>query len=142
MKVIAIVGYHNSGKTTLIERVVKNLKERGLKVGYVKHDPKGHGETDREGSDTFRLRGVAFRRALISPQETTLWERSWGDLREFLLARFRECDVVILEGFKGEVWVPKVAVGDVDAGNIVLRVDSSGEFDRVVEFIKGMEENL
>ncbi|MDQ7082541.1 MAG: molybdopterin-guanine dinucleotide biosynthesis protein MobB [Aquificota bacterium] len=33
MKLIAIVGYHNSGKTSLIERLIGELKSKGLKVG-------------------------------------------------------------------------------------------------------------
>ncbi len=142
MKVIAIVGYHNSGKTTLIERVVDELTAMGLKVGYVKHDPKGHGETDREGSDTFRLRKKTHKRALLSSGEATLWEREWRGLREFLRERFSDCDVIILEGFKGERWVPKVAVGKVEAEQVLMKVESPEEFNGVVEFIKGMEDNL
>ncbi len=142
MKVIAIVGYHNSGKTTLIEHVVDELTAMGLKVGYVKHDPKGHGETDREGSDTFRLRGKTCKRALLSPGEVTLWEREWSDLMKFLHERFSDCDVVILEGFKGERWVPKVVVGELEVEGVLFRVESSEEFKGVVEFIKGMEDNL
>ena len=40
-KVVCIVGYHNSGKTSLIERLIQELQRRGYKVGYIKHDPRG-----------------------------------------------------------------------------------------------------
>jgi molybdopterin-guanine dinucleotide biosynthesis protein B len=47
-KLIFFVGYHNSGKTTLIEQVARRLTEMGYKVAYLKHDPKGHALTDKE----------------------------------------------------------------------------------------------
>jgi molybdopterin-guanine dinucleotide biosynthesis protein B len=40
-KLVFFVGYHNSGKTTLVEQVAKRLTEMGYKVAYLKHDPKG-----------------------------------------------------------------------------------------------------
>ncbi len=142
MKVIAISGYHNSGKTTLIEKVVKELRKRGLRVGYIKHDPKGHGITDREGSDTDRLRGLADKRCLISPAETTIWESTPADLRKFIEERFGDCDVVLMEGFKNIEGIPKVAVGDVTVKDLVLRVRGDEDFAIVVELIERMEENL
>jgi molybdopterin-guanine dinucleotide biosynthesis protein B len=52
MKVFQIIGKHNSGKTTLIEFLAEELQKRGYRVGYIKHDPKGKGITDKGGSDT------------------------------------------------------------------------------------------
>ena len=142
MRVITISGHHNSGKTTLIERVARELKKKGYRVGYIKHDPKGHGLTDREGSDTFRLRGLADKRCLISPSEITLWESPPTDLRKFIEERLGDCDVVIMEGFKNLEGFPKVAVGDVSVKEEVLRVRGSEDFASVVELIERMEENL
>jgi len=140
MKVIAIVGYHNSGKTTLIERLIPELKKRGCRVGYIKHDPKGHGITDREGSDTSRVFEVADRVAIASPGRLTLWERReddpFGIIREF----FKDFDVVILEGYKGLKGVPKVAVGEVEAEDVVLRVDDPEEIGHIIELLESMEE--
>ena len=34
---VAVVGRHNSGKTTLIERLIAELVGRGLDVGSIKH---------------------------------------------------------------------------------------------------------
>jgi len=101
MKVVAIVGYHNSGKTTLAERLVKALGEKGYRVGYVKHDPKGHGVTDREGSDTWRIHRLGVKTALLSPGKATLWECREDDPLSLIREHFRDCDVVLLEGYKG-----------------------------------------
>ena len=38
--VLAVSGVHNSGKTTLLEKLLPVLRSRGLKVGVIKHD--GH----------------------------------------------------------------------------------------------------
>ena len=52
---LAVSGVHNSGKTTLLEKLLPVLRSRGLKVGVIKHD--GHDFTpDVPGTDSFRLR--------------------------------------------------------------------------------------
>ena len=50
-RVVSFVGRSNSGKTTLLARLVEALKERGLKVGVIKHAHHGF-DLDREGSDS------------------------------------------------------------------------------------------
>ena len=53
--VLAVSGAHNSGKTTLLEKLIPVLRSRGLKVGVIKHD--GHDFTpDVPGTDSYRLR--------------------------------------------------------------------------------------
>lgn len=52
--VVCIVGKHNAGKTTVIERLVPCLQERGRHVAIVKHAAHGFA-LDREGSDSWRL---------------------------------------------------------------------------------------
>ncbi|MCK4242893.1 MAG: molybdopterin-guanine dinucleotide biosynthesis protein B, partial [Dehalococcoidia bacterium] len=51
--VISIVGKSKSGKTTLIERLVAELKRRGYRVATIKHSPKGF-ELDQPGKDSWR----------------------------------------------------------------------------------------
>ena len=53
-KILAISGKKNSGKTTLIEKLIPILEERGIRTAIVKHD--GHSfDPDVEGKDTYRL---------------------------------------------------------------------------------------
>ncbi len=141
MKVIAFVGYHNSGKTTLIEKVARRLRDKGYKVGYVKHDPKGHGVTDREGSDTDRIFRVLDRILLMSPDRVTLWDRREQNLKGTIKEFFSGFDIVLLEGFKGVKEIPKVVVGDLEADNVLMSVSRDTDPDSVVELIERMEEN-
>ena len=63
---IAISGVKNSGKTTLIEKLIPRLSDKGLKVATVKHD--GHDfDADVEGTDTFKHRRAgAYGTAIFS----------------------------------------------------------------------------
>ena len=139
MKVIGIVGYHNSGKTTLAQKIARLLSQKGYKVGYIKHDPKDHGITDKEGSDTFRLSELSVKRALISPSKTTLWIEGSFSLKEILSSFFLDMDFVIVEGFKGEEWLPKIALGDVEAHNVILRIKGDVDPKDIVELLERSE---
>ena len=138
MRVFQIIGYHNSGKTTLVEFLAEELKKRGLKVGYIKHDPKGKGITDKEGSDTHRVKNYTEKTALVSPTQLTVWFMKDFKLKE-VLKFFEDCDVVLVEGFKGERGFPKIAVGDLESDTlreeIVLRVKGKDDFYGVLEWI-------
>lgn len=52
--VVSVVGPHDSGKTTVLERLIPELARRGIRAGVLKHDVHGF-EMDREGKDTWRL---------------------------------------------------------------------------------------
>ncbi|MDQ7039168.1 MAG: molybdopterin-guanine dinucleotide biosynthesis protein B [Aquificota bacterium] len=139
MKVVAFIGHHNSGKTSLLEQVARRLKEKGYRVGYIKHDPKGHGVTDREGSDTDRIFRILDRVILLSPDRLTLWDRREEDLFRVIEEFFSGYDIVLLEGFKGVGGLPKVALGDVEADNVIMRVSRETGPEPVVELIERLE---
>ena len=106
--VLAVSGLHNSGKTTLLEKLLPALRSRGLKVGVIKHD--GHDFTpDVPGTDSYRLReagaeGVAVYSGYLLTEAFRLTEQD-------LLALFERhgYDLVLLEGFKDSGW-PKIEV--------------------------------
>lgn len=52
MNIISVVGYSNSGKTTLIEFLIHALKSRGHRVGTIKKIHCENYEIDKEGKDT------------------------------------------------------------------------------------------
>ncbi|WP_150271578.1 molybdopterin-guanine dinucleotide biosynthesis protein B [Paenibacillus tepidiphilus] len=106
--VCQIVGYKNSGKTTLICSLLPYLRERGCKVGVIKHDAHDF-EADREHTDTWRHRqSGAEAVAITSPRRTAVIEERGSTLEE-LLALMSGCDYVLVEGFKTAGY-PKLAL--------------------------------
>lgn len=90
----------NSGKTTLIEKVVPLLKAQGLRVAVVKHASKGF-DLDRPGKDSWRFREAgADDVLLLSTDRMALLRELRGgppaDIRELLAG----ADVVLQEGFR------------------------------------------
>ena len=132
-KVVSVVGYHNSGKTTLIERLVPELQKLGLRVGYIKHDPKGHGITEKEGSDTDRIFKLSEKVALLSPSKLTLWEKREDDPLKVVEEYFYDCHVVILEGWKSLKGVKRIVVGSLDVEG--LKVEDLQDMKSVLDYI-------
>jgi molybdopterin synthase catalytic subunit len=121
MKVISVIGFHKTGKTTLVERLVAELKKHGT-VGTVKHTreeilPYG-GDTDRHlASGAAFTVGVTPTRCIkIIPGGNVE-----NGLRELAM---EGVDFAVVEGFK-QSSLPKIAIGDVEAVNVVARVDIS-----------------
>jgi molybdopterin-guanine dinucleotide biosynthesis protein B len=104
------VGYHNSGKTTLVEQVAKRLIEMGYKVAYLKHDPKGHALTDKEGSDTHRLFQILPKVCIVSPGRITLYERTEEEPEDLVQRYFSDFDFVLLEGWKSKKGYKKISL--------------------------------
>lgn len=106
--VFCVSGVKNSGKTTLIEGLVRAFNRDGLSVGVIKHD--GHDfDCDIEGTDSHRFyRAGADSVAVFSSAQAFLHERG-GATVEALIGRMAHRDVVIIEGLKASAY-PKVEV--------------------------------
>ncbi|HNT39078.1 MAG TPA: molybdopterin-guanine dinucleotide biosynthesis protein B [Rubrivivax sp.] len=113
MKVFGIAGHSGMGKTTLLERLVPELRARGLVVSLIKHSHKAI-EIDRPGKDSWRARQAGCQEVLLlGEQRWALMHELRGDTEPplpYLLSRIQRCDLVLVEGFKGgdfpklEVW--------------------------------------
>jgi molybdopterin-guanine dinucleotide biosynthesis protein B len=111
-KVIGFIGYSNTGKTTLIEKLIPLLAARGLRVAAIKHAHHGF-DMDRPGKDSYRYREAGAGQVLIATEERwallTETPRRTATLEE-LLAQLAPCDLVIVEGFKSEGRIPRIEV--------------------------------
>ena len=100
--IISIVGRSNTGKTTLIEKLVPELSRRGYRVAVIKHAARGF-EIDREGKDSWRYKKAGtYKIVLISPKELALmevFEREYN-VEELMDLYIKDADVVLLEGHK------------------------------------------
>ncbi len=111
LPVIAFVGRSNSGKTTLLVKLLPELRRRGYRIAVVKHTRHRGVETDAPGKDTRKLWDAgAEHTVLCTPDRIvhTRRVRSEPPLEE-ILRELRGVDLVILEGFK-QTAVPKIEV--------------------------------
>ncbi len=122
MRVYGVTGWKNSGKTTLMERLVTEITGRGLSVSTVKH---AHHATDvdQEGRDSFRHREAGAREVLVaSPARWALMHELRGAPEPALadlLARLSPVDLVLVEGYKrGDH--PKIEAHRAETGRPLL----------------------
>lgn len=116
--VVCLVGVSNSGKTTLIVRLVEHLVGRGIRVATVKHASHGF-EMDRPGKDSYRHFHAGAEAVLVSsPGAYALVarrpEREEASLEE-LLSLLPPVDLVLVEGFKGSSF-PTIEVHRQESG--------------------------
>ena len=97
--VIAVSGVKNSGKTTLIEKLLPALAARSVKTAVLKHD--GHSfAADREGTDTCRFLAAGAMGAAIFDGEKFQAVKYAAVTERDLIALYPEADLILLEGFK------------------------------------------
>ncbi|MCL2398518.1 MAG: molybdopterin-guanine dinucleotide biosynthesis protein B [Defluviitaleaceae bacterium] len=111
--IFAVSGVKNSGKTTLITKLIASLKIEGYRIGVIKHD--GHEfEIDIHNTDTYLFRQAGSDTTLIYSQtklaliKTFANEDSNLNLQQ-LINYFDNCDIVIVEGLKHSN-LPKIEV--------------------------------
>ena len=80
-RVIGIIGYHNSGKTTLIRKLARELMDRGYAVAVVKH--LSH-RVDVPGKDTTLLGEVVDQVGFISPEGSGVFWKKPSSLQDII----------------------------------------------------------
>lgn len=118
-RIFAISGVKNSGKTTLITRILPLLTEKGLKVATIKHD--GHEfDADVPGTDTYRhFHAGAYGTVIFSDSKYMVVKKQSRMTEEQMAEWFPEADLILLEGFKTCPY-PKIEL--VRRGNSVKSV--------------------
>lgn len=98
--IFAVSGYKNTGKTTLIQKIIPILTEKGYKVAVIKHD--GHEfESDVPGTDSYRhQKAGAYGTAVFSGTQFLVTKRIPKITVEMLLPFFPEADIILMEGMK------------------------------------------
>jgi len=109
--IISIVGKSDSGKTTLIEKLIPELTRRGYRIATVKHDIHGF-EVDQEGKDSWRHKQAGAHTVVISSPNKVALIRDVGkdltldEIREKLI---EDVDLILSEGYKKDVQ-PKIEI--------------------------------
>ena len=116
--VVAFVGRSNSGKTTLLEKIIPELKKRGYRVATVKHVP-GHLVEPADERDSQRHLAAGSETAVINSPEKLIIvnrHREEASLLKIAWSLDEEFDIILAEGFKNSP-VPKILVHRREAGS-------------------------
>lgn len=122
--VMQLVGYSNSGKTTLLTKLISLLEQKGLRVGVIKHDGGHDFEIDQPGKDTWRFREAgASLVAITSRTKTAMIEQRPLPLA-VLIERMGHAgaDLVLVEGFKQEIYPKLVLIRKTEDQELVKRL--------------------
>ena len=111
-RVLGLAGWSGSGKTTLLVRLIPVLVARGLRIATLKHAHHAF-DVDTPGKDSYEHRKAGACEVIVSSA------RRWVQMHEVeggaeatlgeLLRRVSPCDLVLVEGFKGEA-LPKMEI--------------------------------
>ena len=133
MRAVGIVGYKNSGKTTLTHALARELSRRGHEVAVIKHT--SH-HLDLPGKDTAVLGDAVSRVGFISPQESGVFWKKWLSLENII--PYLEADILLIEGFKAERTFPKIVClrGELDDQDLFdgLAICAVGPAPEGIEF--------
>lgn len=98
-----IVGWKNSGKTTLTSALIAELTRRGLKVAAVKHAHHAF-DVDQPGRDSYKFREAGAREvAVVSGRRVAVMHELRDEAEpalEDVLRRLEGSDLVLIEGYK------------------------------------------
>jgi molybdopterin-guanine dinucleotide biosynthesis protein B len=123
--IVSFVGRSNSGKTTLIERVIPELVRAGYKVATVKHA--GHGfDLDTEGKDSWRHKRAGASTVMVLSKGSMAMFADVSDQMnvEDVRDRFLDhtFDLIIAEGWKHEGY-PKIVIVREQIGEIPVSME-------------------
>lgn len=122
MKVYGVIGWKNSGKTSLMERLVAEITGLGFSVSTVKHVHHAV-DLDQPGKDTFRHRTAGAKEvALASADRLAILMEHRGPEPDLpaVLARLAPVDLILVEGYKRDAH-PKVEVWRAETGHPLIQ---------------------
>lgn len=122
MRVYGVIGWKNSGKTSLMERLVAEITGRGCSVSTVKHVHHTV-DLDQPGKDTFRHRQAGAQEVVLaSADRLAIMVEHRGPEPELpaVLARMAPVDLILVEGYKRDAH-PKVEVWREETGHPLIQ---------------------
>lgn len=107
--IIGFAAYSGTGKTTLIEKLVRELTQRGKRVAVIKHD--GHRfEIDHRGKDSYRYTAAGAAITIVTSAEQTARIEQRACSPEELIGEIHDVDIIIVEGFKHHATLPQIGM--------------------------------
>lgn len=118
---VSFVAKSGTGKTTMLEKVIMELKERGYRVGVVKHDAHRF-NIDHPGKDSYRLTAAGADTMVIASPEKLAMVKQHAEppsIEEILEIYFSDVDIVLTEGFKKSS-MPKIELHRLERSKTLL----------------------
>lgn len=108
-KIVLIVGKSNSGKTTLMEKLIRELNSRGIRVGSVKHTH-DTSSFDKTGKDSWRHKNAgAVASLVVTDTKIALVKEDTRPAEEKFFHYLDDVDLILGEGFK-TFCLPKIEI--------------------------------
>ncbi len=108
-QILLIAGKSNSGKTTLLEKLIAELKSRGHRIGSVKHTHDGF-DFDKKGKDSWRHKKAGSAATLvITDTRVALVKEDTAPPIEKMIQYLGDMDLILAEGFKKQA-LPKIEI--------------------------------
>lgn len=108
-KAVSFVAKSGTGKTTMLEKIIIELKLRGYRVGVIKHDAHRF-NIDHPGKDSYRLTAAGADTMLIASPEKLALVKQHAEpppIEELIATYFGDVDLILTEGFK-KSGLPKI----------------------------------
>lgn len=118
---VSFIARSGTGKTTLVTKLISELKSRGYKVGAIKHDAHKF-EIDHPGKDSYRFTESGADSMLISSSSKLALVKQYEkppQIEEMIRDYFADVDIVLIEGFK-QIGLPKIEVHRQEHGATLL----------------------
>lgn len=141
MKVFAVSGLHGTGKTTVVEHLVKELASRGLQVATVKDIHYEGFAIDKEGTNTWRHRQAGAGTVVARGMSETDFLHAGRMPMQDIIGRL-EADVVVIEGAHDEPY-PRITcaatAGEADERTDDLTFAYSGKLSNSMRIYRGIK---
>jgi len=100
--IICIIGRSNSGKTTVLEKLIRKYRRRDYRVATIKHHSHPGIEIDRPGKDTWRHAQAGSDHVVISAPDRVASIRRVDrePTLEEIATSIHDVDVILTEGYK------------------------------------------
>jgi molybdopterin-guanine dinucleotide biosynthesis protein MobB len=109
---LGFAAFSGTGKTTLLEKLIPTLVEKGMRIALIKHSHHNI-EMDKPGKDSYRLRKAGASQVVLSGTHRSIFfceykERGESKLCDQLaLLQTDKLDLVLVEGYRDELF-PKI----------------------------------
>ncbi|MCD8221264.1 MAG: molybdopterin-guanine dinucleotide biosynthesis protein B [Clostridiales bacterium] len=99
LPVISVVAYSGSGKTTFLEKLIVELKCRGVRLAVIKHDAHDF-EVDYPGKDSYRFTHAGADTVILTSERKAVRMDQYPVSVDEWIRRLQKVDLVLTEGYK------------------------------------------